>query len=49
MSKLKSLSRAGWVIVGLVAAMLLVPTMAVAATVSGRSGDVCRSCNGWQR
>jgi hypothetical protein len=33
-SKMKNLSRAGWVTVGLVAAMLLVPTMAVAATVA---------------
>jgi len=33
-SKIKNLSRAGWVIVGLVAAILLVPTMAVAATVA---------------
>jgi hypothetical protein len=34
MSKINNFSRAGWVIVGLVAAMLLVPTMAVAATVA---------------
>ena len=34
MSKMKSFSRAGWVIVGLVAALLLVPTMAVAATIT---------------
>jgi hypothetical protein len=33
-SKIKNISRLGWVIVGLVAAMLLVPTMAVAATVA---------------
>jgi hypothetical protein len=33
-SKMKNLSRAGWAIVGLVAAMLLIPTMAVAATVT---------------
>jgi hypothetical protein len=33
-SKMKNISRAGWVIVGLVAALLLVPTMAVAATVT---------------
>jgi hypothetical protein len=33
-SKIKSLSRAAWVVVGLVAAVLLVPTVAVAATVA---------------
>jgi hypothetical protein len=34
MSKFNSIPRAGWVIIGLVLALLLVPTMAVAATVT---------------
>jgi len=33
-SKIKNISRAGWVVVGVVATVLLVPTMAVAATVA---------------
>jgi hypothetical protein len=48
MSKLKNMSRAGWIIIGLVAALVLVPTAAVAATAtlgkidatSGNKADV---------
>jgi hypothetical protein len=44
MSKLKNMSRAGWIVVGLVAALVLVPTAAVAATatlvkIQGTSGN----------
>jgi hypothetical protein len=48
---MKNISRAGWVIVGLVAALLLIPTMAVAATsayngIEGSKGNKANVTSG---
>jgi hypothetical protein len=44
LSKIKNMSRGGWIVIGVVAALILVPTAAVAATASlvkiqGTSGN----------